>query len=218
MPATDPDPELLRSMERFRALFPEVRALIAAHAPPGFPEMGRALAHIIDRPLPPFTLLPLCSAEACGGDPQEAIPVAASWLVLNLGMRLLDDAQDQDRPGGYWAELGVPRATNLAGALAVLAFQILERNHWPERRARRVRATFGEELLHIAAGQDSDLRMGPSTLADCWRTLEDKNGRIFALGCAGGAIAAGAAEPLVDAIRTYGYLWAPPGRGLADLR
>jgi geranylgeranyl diphosphate synthase, type I len=216
----------LDQLDDLRALYPQVRDHVARLVP-DWPEARTALGQILDRPLTPLALLPLASAGAVGGDPALAVPVAAAWCVVNVSIRLFDDLQDQDRPRGYWAELGVPRASNLAAGLLALSYRVLGANTWPERRHRAVTQLWSDELIRLAAGQDADLRGDARTLDDYWRMIAEKNARAYAMACGCGALAATDEVDAVAACHGYGYqlgiglqllddlegLWQPDGAG-----
>ena len=216
----------LDRIETFKELYPAVRERIREHLPPDWPEIERAMSTMLSG-LPPLAVLPLASAAATGGEPTRAIPFTAAWVVFNVAYRLLDDLQDQDRPDGYWAELGVPRASNVATALVLLGFELMGDNPWSKERERGIRELFCAEAMRVAAGQDRDLRGETHTLEAYWQTIEDKNARIYAVACACGALSACDEPALVEACHRYGFhlglalqvfddlqgLWAPEGEG-----
>jgi geranylgeranyl diphosphate synthase, type I len=169
----------------------------------------------------------LASCAAVGGDPEVAVPAAAAWEVLNLGIRILDDLQDQDTADGLWARVGVPRAFNFSAALYAFCNELLVRAAWPAEQYRAISRTFTLEAMRLAAGQDQDLRGETHTVDDYWRTIKDKNASAFALACAAGSLCGTGVPTLVEACRTFGNhlglalqlfddfegLWEPSGRG-----
>jgi geranylgeranyl diphosphate synthase, type I len=216
----------LAHLEEIRVLLPDVRRYIRLHEPGYWPEMVSVLGVVADEPLGPLATLPLASCAAVGGDPEAAVPAAAAWEVLNLGVRILDDLQDRDTPDGLWARVGVPRAFNFSAALYAFCNELLVRAAWPDERYRAVSRTFTLEVMRLAAGQDRDLRGETHTVDDYWATITDKNASAFALACAAGSLCGTSVPTLVDACRTFGHhlglalqlfddfegLWEPPGR------
>jgi geranylgeranyl diphosphate synthase, type I len=215
------------SPEALRELLPDVRRFIDEGRPVGWGELDDILRPLVDGPLGPLAVLPLASCAAVGGDPTAAVPVAAAWEVLNLAIRILDDAQDQDRPAALWSTAGVPRAVNFAVALDTFANHLLARAPWSAERYRRINRVFIDEALRLTAGQDRDLRSAATSIEEYWRTMEDKNAPAFALACAAGALAGTDAPDLVECCRRFGRhlgvalqlfddfegLWASPGAG-----
>jgi len=218
--------DTLAHLEEIQALLPDVRQYIRRHEPGYWPEMVSVLSVVADEPLGPLANLPLASCAAVGGDPEEAIPAAAAWEVLNLGVRILDDLQDRDTPDGLWARVGVPRAFNFSAALYAFCNELLVRASWTDERYRAISRTFTLEVMRLAAGQDRDLRAETRTIDDYWETITDKNASAFALACTAGAQCGTDVRALVDACRTFGHhlglalqlfddfegLWEPPGR------
>ena len=211
----------------FRPLLPEVRRYIREHRPADWPALVALLGPLVDEPLDPLAVLPLAGCAAVGGDPRAAIPVAAAWTVLNLAVRVLDDLQDQDRPSGLWAAVGLPRAFNFAAALYTLSGALLAAAPWPAEQYRAITRCFTGQSLRLAAGQDRDLRGQTCGMEDYWRTIEEKNGAAFALACACGARCGTGDPELVTACHSFGHhlglvlqlfddfegLWEPNGLG-----
>ena len=218
----DGPPRPPTGLEDLRALYPAVRSHIRRHLPDHWPALRDSLSGMTES-LPALAILPLASAAAVGGDPRHAVPVTAAWMVFNVAYRLLDDLQDQDRPRGHWAELGVSRASNVASGLLVLGHRLLA----DSPRLRSVLAVLDDEAVRIASGQDRDLLGQTRTLEDYWRTIEDKNGRIYAVACACGALAARDDAGLATACHQFGFhlglglqalddlqgIWEPEGAG-----
>jgi geranylgeranyl diphosphate synthase type I len=217
----------LACLETFQALLPEVREYICQHAPLDWHELMSVMSVIVDEPLGPLSILPLASCAAVGGDPRGAIPVAATWEVLSLAMRILDDLQDRDRPDGLWAKVGLSRAFNFSASLYALCNKLLVQAPWPAKQYRAINRNFTQEVLRLAAGQDRDLCGETRTIEDYWHTIEEKNARAFAWACAAGALCGSDNAELVDSCRSYGQhlgialqlfddfegLWEPSGMG-----
>lgn len=181
-----------------------VRDYVARSVPSGWDELSRVLHPLVTESPGPLAVLPLASCAAVGGDPTDAVPVAAAWSVLNVTVRILDDLQDRDRPGALWEQIGADRAFNIAAAAYTFAHQLLVRAPWSADQYRRINAEFIGEALRLAGGQDRDLRGGPATIPECWRTMVEKNARAFALACAAGAMSGSTDPQLVDCCRRFG--------------
>jgi geranylgeranyl diphosphate synthase type I len=172
---------------------------------PGVPALDALLAEAVAGPLQPVTILPLAAAAAAGGDPADAIHVAAAWFVLRYAMRVLDDLADHDRPHALHELVGAGRATNLAAGLLVHSHGLLDDPSRSDATHRRVIRVFNEEAVRIGAGQDVDLCAGEATLPTSWRAVAGKSGRAFALACAAGAAAGGGSETAIEACRKFGH-------------
>lgn len=216
--------EHLRSFQR---LLPAVRAYIKRQQPPDWPEFGLVLEPMVEERLGPRPLLPLASCAAAGGDPTEAIPLAAAWEVVFQAGGILDDLQDRDRPHALWATVGDARAFHFSSALQAFAGQLLAEAPWDAERSRVINRMYHAELLRLFAGQDQDLRGDTVSLDDYWTTIARKTAAAFAWACEAGAVCGGAGEAQSDACRQFGFhlgialqifddlqgLWAPLGAG-----
>jgi geranylgeranyl pyrophosphate synthase len=60
-----------------------------------------------------------------GGDPRQAVMVAAAFELARLAARVLDDVEDLDREDALWRQVGVPQATNAGTALLACAYLAL---------------------------------------------------------------------------------------------
>jgi len=97
-----------------------VRALMA-----GAPS---SLAAVLQRCAQPTAWpinLPLLTCQAVGGDPRQAVIVAAAFELARLAARVLDDVEDLDRDDALWRQVGVPQATNAGTALLACAYLAL---------------------------------------------------------------------------------------------
>jgi geranylgeranyl diphosphate synthase, type I len=199
------DDENLKYLGDLQALHPEVRDYVRQRLPPDWPELAHVLSGILDEPSSPLSILPLASCAAVGGVPREAVPVAAAWEVFSLGMRILDDLEDQDRSDGLWVTVGVPRALNFSATLYAFAHQLLLDAPWSADLFRHIGREFIEGAMRLAAGQDRDLCEPPSSVEEYWQLIEAKNASAFALACAAGARCGTQDERLVNACSRYGY-------------
>ena len=194
----------LDRLKVFQDLLPDVRRYFHQHLPKDWPELASVLNAVINKPLGPLSVLPLASCAAVGGNPRDAIPVAAAWEALSLSMRILDDLQDQDRPG-LWTIVGVRRAFNFSAALFAYCNDLLAQSTFSAEKYQTLNRYFLRESLSLAHGQDMDLRNETRTLEDYWRMIEGKNARAFALACAAGALCGSEDLRLVEACRMYGH-------------
>lgn len=177
----------ITDLQIFQELLPEVRSYIRQYAPSDWPEFRSILSAVTDEPLSALAILPLASCAAVGGNPQDAIPVSAAWVVLSLAMRILDDLQDQDRPDALWATVGLARSFNFTAALYALSNDLLAQAVWPGALYRVINQHFARTGLRLLSGQDRDLCGTTLTIEDYWHTIEDKNASAFVLVCTAGA-------------------------------
>jgi geranylgeranyl diphosphate synthase type I len=215
------------SLEIFESILPSVRSHIRQHVPADWPEFAALLRSLTEEPLGPLATLPLASCAAAGGDPEAAVPVAATWEVLSVAVRILDDAEDQDRPDALWNDIGVARAVNYGTALYAFSHHLLAQASWPASLHLAIQQDFGTAALIMACGQDRDLRGEVMSLEAYWRLIEEKNAAAFAAACAAGARCGTDDRVPIDACREYGHhlglalqlfddfegLWEPNGEG-----
>lgn len=176
--------------------------LLRDAAPRAWPELRDVVHAALAGPPPPLAALPIATCAAAGGRPDDAVPGAASWLAINLALRIYDDAMDEDRPDALWATLGRNRAIAVAGALRELATLLLTRTCSAELAAAQL-DDISASLVPVGAGQDGDLA-GARDLASWWRIMAHKSGRLFALACRIGA-RFGRSAPAVEALGRYGH-------------
>lgn len=185
-------------------LLPEVRQRIEACLPPSWPELNELVReHLTGHPLPSPVILPLASCAAVGGRPEQAIPTAAAWALMLLSIRWFDDAQDQDRPDGLWARLGISRATNLAAATLSLSWKVLT-SCSADEMPRSILHQFADAALDLAAGQDLDLRGNSLSVDQYWHLMRQKCGAYFALAGRAGAMHGTSDPKLICACERYG--------------
>jgi geranylgeranyl pyrophosphate synthase len=182
----------------------DVRTWLTDH-PSEWRELDAVIAGAAAGPLPPLMALPLAAAAAVGGEPADAVPCAAAWLVVNLAMRVFDDLHDRDRYGALHERVGDARASNLAAGMLVHSQRLLDAGSWSDSTHRRVTRVFLQEAERVAAGQDVDLAASNPTLAQCWTAIVGKSGRAFALACGGGAAAGGGGEAAIEACLAFGH-------------
>ncbi len=215
------------AVARLSELLPEVRDYIRLRTPTDWPALEWVLRDISEEPLGPRPLLPLASCAAVGGDPGDAVPVAAAWeAVFNAG-GILDDLQDRDRSDALWALVGDARAFNFSSALLALAGELLASAPWSAEHYRSLSRSFYRATMQLLAGQDRDLCGHTATVDSYWRTIDEKTGRAFAWACEAGAACGSDDLSLRLACRDYGRhlglalqllddlqgLWEPVGDG-----
>jgi geranylgeranyl diphosphate synthase type I len=153
--------------------------------------------------------LVLLTAEACGGEPDDAVPAAvAAELVHNFSL-LHDDVMDGDqtrrhRPAA-WSVFGLGAAILAGDALLTLAFDVLAASGHPA-------GPDGMRMLSIAVqdlvdGQSADIafeRRADVGLPECVSMAERKTGALLGCACALGASFGGAGPDQVDHLRGFG--------------
>jgi len=197
----------LAALASFRQLLPFIQQYLEQQAlPAAYPGLASWIRRfLIDKPLGPTAVLPLASCAAVGGDPRQAIAASAVCELLHLGVRALDDLQDQDAPRGLWTEIGPARAFNYSASLYVLAHYVLTHANFPARLRQNIQRAMSEEVMQLAAGQERDLTHQTETIEDYWQTIAAKNGRLFSLVCWLGALCGTGQQRYIDACRQYGF-------------
>lgn len=214
------------SLTAIDVFLPDVEQYIQRFLPSDWPEASARLGSVMTAP-GPLELLPLASSAAVGGSPGEAVPLAAAWKAYGLAMRLLDDLQDQDRPGRLWDQVGPARAFNFGALLYAMCQEMLAAAEWPAERHRQIALLLGQAGQRLLHGQDLDLQGSALDLDDYWQMIEEKNGTAFAFICQAGALCGSQDEEDIGRCREYGHhlgmalqlfddyqgFWAPEGTG-----
>ncbi len=159
-------------------------------------------------------VLCLLACEAAGGDPRVAVPAAASVELLHNFSLVHDDIEDGSsaRRGRetVWSIWGVPLAINAGDAILILAHGaihgLLDRglSESSVEKASAVLDAAGRELFE---GQHLDLvwEESPSpTVSEYLVMAERKTAALLGAACHLGAIAAGAEDRIVGALRSFG--------------
>jgi geranylgeranyl diphosphate synthase type I len=166
---------------------------------PAAGDMGKAVR-------PAFALL---CAQAVGGDPQAAIPVAVAVELVHNFSLLQDDVMDRDlmrrhRPAA-WTVFGAADAVLAGDALLALAFQCLAQGGMVlsgggvQRLSRCV-----AELCH---GQSLDIsfeKRGHIEIGECRSMAAAKTAALFGCACSLGALAGGATAGQAQLLDDFG--------------
>lgn len=154
---------------------------------------------------PVFMHLPLLVYAGLCGDHRPAIPLAVATSLVFLGMDIMDDLADGDRPA-HWAGHS-PGEINLAAAtlLCALPQLILAELDAPPHRLAAIHQTLASGLMRLAAGQQRDLAMTGSAdaSADEVEAVLLAKGEEMAIFAALAADLGGASAERVEA---YAYL------------
>ncbi|MEB2344825.1 MAG: polyprenyl synthetase family protein [Deltaproteobacteria bacterium] len=157
--------------------------------------------------------LAFAAAEAVGGQPEHALPLAAAVELVHTYSLVHDDLpcmdDDDERRGRPTVHVAYGEATAvLAGdALLAAAFETLAQA--PGDAARTVAAL--RELAHAAGaaqlvgGQADDLDFDPARVDEAWvdSVHRRKTAALFAAAVGGGARLAGAGEPELERLRRF---------------
>lgn len=194
----------LSQIDQFKALLPAVREDILRGVPAYWPELRQLVESAVRVPMSPMAILPLASCDAVGGDSRHAVPVAAAGMMLTLFVRILDDLQDRDKPDALWSILGSSRTYNYSAAIYTMWSEILLQAPLPTQCYRNITRGFIQTALHMAYGQDYDLRGDTKTIESYWRCIEGKTASAYALACSSGAMVATDVPSLVNACHQFG--------------
>jgi geranylgeranyl diphosphate synthase, type I len=207
-PAVPPEP--LR-LEEVRLLLPQAYTLLAEllNSPQQDHSYNQALTRVLQAAQAseaagfPLALLPLLSCQAAGGDPRRAIPVAAAWRALHIGLKLLDDVEDGD-VARLAAEVNQAQVLNLSTGF--LAAAQLALTHLPPAQSNVLQADFLHTMLRMAGGQHIDLnRAAARSIQAYFRIMEAKSGAFFALAAASGAKCATSDCTEIATYENFGY-------------
>ncbi|MEQ8539971.1 MAG: polyprenyl synthetase family protein [Coleofasciculus sp. D1-CHI-01] len=193
-----------QKMNDIQALYPEVRQLIHNSVPDELPQLEVQLKKFTD-PMIAEAILPLASCQAVKGNPIDAIPVAAALVIFTASWRILDELEDQDRPGQLWEEIGTARAWNYACAVHNIACEVLNKAPFPSQVFKSINQAYIDTFFTIAAGQDRDLAGLTKTVEDYWLTIERKTTAFYATACTTGAMVGTENNELIQACGVFGY-------------
>lgn len=160
-------------------------------------------------------ILVCLACEACGGDPQQALPAACAIEMVHTYSLIHDDlpAMDDDtlRRGKPTCHVQFGEATAiLAGdALLTLAFEILARDVQPADVAAAccVELANASGPVGMVAGQQADLEAetaGVHTVDQLERIHRRKTGRLLTAALLMGGRIAGASSEILDRLKIYG--------------
>ena len=155
----------------------------------------------------------LWAAQACGGNLDAALPVAAGIEWIHNFTLIHDDIQDGDRTrrsrDTVWAIWGSEQGINAGDALQALAFRTLTDGHdHPQRRLAAVRA-IADAVLVVVEGQSLDLRLegDPQTSVRTYlKMIGAKTAALIGASLEAGALIAGAPTSTVQALQRAGHL------------
>ena len=171
--------------------------------PAGLPVPGARLGKGI-RPT-----LALLSAEAVGAAAEIALPGAvAVEIVHNFSLvhdDIIDDDSERRHRATVWKVFGPGDAIIAGDALMVLGLELLLDRPEPPRVAAA--ADLATATSAMIAGQYMDMSSDRSDAVDldrCWEMVSLKTGALLAHSTAVGAILAGAPDPTVRQLRSFG--------------
>ncbi|MDC1142821.1 polyprenyl synthetase family protein [Planctomycetota bacterium] len=159
-------------------------------------------------------MLVICGSEAVGGDPNEALPVAAAFEMIHTYSLIHDDLPSMDdddlRRGKPTCHKAFDEATAiLAGdAMCTYAFQAILQGVSDATKARDAAVELAQAagLEGMVGGQVADLE-GEGTKPDLEQLQyihRRKTGALIASAVVCGGILGGATEPELVALRSYG--------------
>ncbi len=157
--------------------------------------------------------LVLMAAEACGGDPQEALPAAAAVEMIHAYSLVHDDLPTMDdddlRRGRPTCHVQFDEATAIlvGDALQARAFEVVAKETQPPETAARCCAVLAAAAgpAALVGGQADDLAAEglQPTLATLEAIHARKTGALFRASVALGALTAGADQEQLDALDRY---------------
>ncbi len=157
--------------------------------------------------------LTLWACEACGGDPEWAVPAAAAVELVHNFTLVHDDIQDRDETRRHrptvWAVWGEAQGINVGDGLFATAYiALLAPGPRGERRMRAARS-LSQAVVDVIEGQSLDLALEgrPDTpRATYMRLITGKTGALLGACLEMGATIAGAPQRTVTKLRNAGRL------------
>lgn len=158
----------------------------------------------------------LLACEAAGGQTQQAIPAAAAVELVHNFSLIHDDVQDRDRQRRHrptvWSVWGDAQAINAGDAMlavARLALLDLRRQGASAETVLSAAELLDQRTLEMVEGQTLDITFEREEKIDLAAYLvmaEKKTGALMDCALGLGALAAGAASPLVEGLGQCGRL------------
>jgi hypothetical protein len=173
-----------------------------------------------DTPIPsidyPFAI---CAAAQASDHPASVTALAGACSLVFLGLDILDDVADGDRPP-HWGDCS-PAEISLAGAtvLSTLPSLALARLVIPAELRAAMQQTLSCGLLRMSAGQHADLAMTDALIVNPERveaSVVGKSGEQVATYCALAAQLAGLSEPQAADYAAMGRHLGTAGQLLSD--
>jgi geranylgeranyl pyrophosphate synthase len=149
--------------------------------------------------------LPVLAGEAVGASRASLIPAAAAIACLHMHIILIDDMLDAD-PRGLHQQLGMPRAANLASALAALAVEAICRSNCDPVSKQAAISCLAEMCLHTSYGQHLDI-LNPDNESSYWAAVQAKSSPFFAAAFYLGTVMAGADAATAARLKAFGGLY-----------
>ena len=151
--------------------------------------------------------LPALCCQAAGGDPAQAIPVAAAWALFYRAADLMDSVEDRERLFDQGEELGSGKTLSIATGMyfsASLALNRLEDSLGKPVTARKIRQEMLYRFLEMSGGQHLDLTICYPSLGQYWRIAQAKSGVFFSLACWAGAYLATRRRRVLQGFQQFG--------------
>ncbi len=152
--------------------------------------------------------LPILACRAAGGEPRQAVPVAAAWTALRVAARLLDDVEDEDVAPDRYGVCPPPCVVNLATGFIGIANLLLADPDLalPSPQRQALLQGFNQMMVRMAEAQHLDLLPGGiQTLDAYWRHIEGKSGVFFGTGVRAGAVAGTQDAQALERYFEFGY-------------
>jgi hypothetical protein len=148
--------------------------------------------------------LVLWACAACGGDLRDALPVAASFHLFDLFVRLHDELVD-----GSVEHWGIGQSLNAGDALYALAFRTLADGVIDAGRRLKVAGLVARAVLESVEGRNVDIERSESDgLLQQVRSVRRRIAALTGAALGSGALLSGANDRIVRGFIRAGYLLA----------
>jgi geranylgeranyl diphosphate synthase, type I len=153
----------------------------------------------------------LLACEAVGGQPEDAVPIAAAIELTHEFSLVHDDIEDGDRlrrgRPTLWAVVGQEQAINAGDALWAIARSQIVAAPVAASTKLEIMRRYDHACLRLAEGQHLDLAFelaASVTLPDYIGMVTRKTGALFGAAASLGACAGGGPSKVADALAIYG--------------
>ncbi len=153
-------------------------------------------------------VIPLVVYEAFGGDPADAVPLAAAIEVLHNATLVHKDAADRLRQrrgrDTAWVRFGMDQAVTAGDAMLFVGMGCLGRLQRPPRVVQRLQQRVIDLMLQVIAAQMDRAADEPHDEDTLIEVLRTRTGGLFQLAVTGGALLAEANDDLLDRLAGVG--------------
>lgn len=148
------------------------------------------------------SILPILACEAAGGEPKQAIPLAAAWILYDLAADVFDDVQDQDGKDWPWNRWSPTKATNVGLGLLAAGQHCLAHLSAPAVTLTDIQYLWSQVFMLAARGQAYSRQV--TSFEEYFQQTVGKSGLVYAAVARAGGRLAISDEDTLRRLHDYG--------------